>query len=532
MQTRIIALQQLNADGSVMVTFELTNIGPDDVYVLKRDTPLEGLKSDCLDVRVNCEKVLYDGYLLKRSEPNMEDFVLVKAGQTVSETFDISLAYDVSTPGTYDIRFDETKLVVISAETRKLSMREAKAAATTTDVENLPGVLSHDSNTVRQTIGAAMRTEAKKKRTGTESSATGLKKPVIKGANATQKTEIEAAHKTGYDYTFAAIGNVEDNDTYKLWFGEHTSARATIVKDNYAKIRLRMETVEFTYDLTGSECTDDTYAYTTIGGSTIWLCAQFWAADATGFDSKAGTVVHEHSHASARTEDLVYRQDPCKELARTNPVKAIRNADTHEYFAEDVNTVPLSLLTIETILLENFEYLTVTPNETDDHYALEEMVFKAKVNGCMENPRPWYNWRPGESIKRLLAQVNNIAPGRSKVHDGTIGDDDHQGRDSDHNPWIKDEQLGIGVVTAIDITNDPAHKCDCNALASAFQKNKDPRIKYVIWNRRIMSTYAIGGSEPWTWRPYSGDNPHSLHMHVSVNCDRPSYDSTVDWGLS
>jgi hypothetical protein len=485
-----------------------------------------------MEVRVNGQKFLYDGYFLKRSEPNMEDFVLVKAGQTVSETFDISLAYDVSTPGTYDIRFDEGRLVVISAETRKLSMREAKAAATTTDVENLPGVLSHDSNAVRQTIGASMRTEAKKKRAGPEAFAAGLKNPVIKGANATQKTEIEAAHRAGYDYTIAAIGKVDDNATYKLWFGEHTIARATIVKDNYAKIKQRMETVEFTYDLTGSECTDDTYAYTTVGGSTIWLCAQFWAASATGFDSKAGTVVHEHSHASARTEDLVYRQDPCKELARTNPAKAIRNADTHEYFAEDVNTVPLSPFIVETILSENFDYLTVTPNETDDEYELEEMAFKAKVSGCMENPRPWHNWRPAESIKRLLVQVNKMAPGRNKQHDGTIGDADHQGRNSDHNPWVKDEQLGIGVVTAIDITNDPAHNCDCNALSSAFERNKDPRIKYVIWNRRIMNSSAIGGNEPWTWRPYTGENPHNLHMHVSVKCDSPSYDSTVDWGLS
>ncbi|OLY91818.1 Lysine-specific metallo-endopeptidase [Cnuella takakiae] len=531
-QTRIIAPQQVNADGPVMVTFELTNNGPDDAYVLKRDMPLEGLKSDCLDVRVNGEKVLYDGYFLKRSEANMEDFVLVKAGQTISETFDISLAYDMSTPGTYEIRFDGTKLVVISAEARKRSMHEAKAAAALTQVENVPGVLSQESNAVRQTIGAAMRTEAKKKRVGTEGFAMGLRKPAVKGANATQKTEIEAAHKAGYDYTIAAIGQVDNNNTYKLWFGEYTAARAGIVKDNYAKIKQRMETVEFTYDLTGSECTDDTFAYTTIGGSTIWLCGLFWAAPPTGFDSKAGTVVHEHSHASARTEDLIYRQDPCKELARTNPAKAIKNADNHEYFTEDVNTIPLSPFAVETILSENFDYLTVTPNETDDEYALEEMEFKAKVDGCMENPRPWYNWRPAESIKHLLAQLNNMAPGRSKEHDGTIGDSDHEGRNSDHNPWVKDEQLGIGVVTAVDITHDPAHKCDCNVLVSVFEKNKDPRIKYVIWNRKIMNSSAIGGNEPWRWRPYYGKNPHNLHMHVSVKCDRPSYDSTVDWLLS
>jgi peptidyl-Lys metalloendopeptidase len=48
-------------------------------------------------------------------------------------------------------------------------------------------------------------------------------------------------------------------------------------------------------------------------------------------------MVHEHSHASANTDDLAYGQDGpdgCKQLAISNPAKAIKNADSHEYYAK------------------------------------------------------------------------------------------------------------------------------------------------------------------------------------------------------
>ncbi len=57
----------------------------------------------------------------------------------------------------------------------------------------------------------------------------------------------------------------------------------------------------------------------------------------TGTDSKAGTLVHEMSHFNvvASTDDVVYGQTGAKNLAFSNPEDAIRNADSHEYFAEN-----------------------------------------------------------------------------------------------------------------------------------------------------------------------------------------------------
>ena len=69
----------------------------------------------------------------------------------------------------------------------------------------------------------------------------------------------------------------------------------------------------------------------------VYLCGAFWNADATGTDSKAGTLVHETSHFTeiAGTEDLAYGQSSCKSLAKSNPANARNNADSHEFFAEN-----------------------------------------------------------------------------------------------------------------------------------------------------------------------------------------------------
>ena len=139
------------------------------------------------------------------------------------------------------------------------------------------------------------------------------------------------------------------------------------------------------------------------------------------------------------------------------------------------------------------------------------------------------DWRVAHSLLTLRAQVNGLAPHRSIASDGTIGDAAHQSRASDHNPWVRDG--GTGVVTAMDITNDPDNGCAGETLATAIRSARDGRVKYVIWNRRIANSAAVGGAAAWEWRPYIGSNPHQHHVHISVKPERASYDSEAAWVL-
>jgi peptidoglycan hydrolase-like protein with peptidoglycan-binding domain len=126
-------------------------------------------------------------------------------------------------------------------------------------------------------------------------------------------------------------------------------------------------------------------------------------------------------------------------------------------------------------------------------------------------------WHVARSLEVLRQQLNERAPNRNKAADGGIGDAEHASRDSDHNPWYRD------TVTARDYTHDPKGGLNCDWLASVLVASGDPRIKYVIWDRRIWEK-ATG------WKPYHGTNPHTHHLHLSVKAD-PSCESAAKWNL-
>jgi hypothetical protein len=89
----------------------------------------------------------------------------------------------------------------------------------------------------------------------------------------------------------------------------------------------------------------------------------------------------------------------------------------------------------------------------------------------------------------------------------------------------------VGVVTALDITHDPSHGCDANAIVKAIRDSRDARVKYIIWNNQIVSSYSAEGQPAWTLRRYKGENLHTTHVHISVKVDKPNYDSTATWKI-
>src|SRR5262245_52625905 len=133
------------------------------------------------------------------------------------------------------------------------------------------------------------------------------------------------------------------------------------------------------------------------------------------------------------------------------------------------------------------------------------------------------SWRIAQSLATLRDQVNEAAPNRNKSSDGTIGDIAHSARPSDHNP------NKAGVVQAMDITHDPKGGFDSYAFAEYLRTHTDKRIKYVISNRKIFA--GATGPSAWTWRAYSGSNPHDHHVHVSVRDQSSYYDDDAAWEI-
>jgi hypothetical protein len=102
-----------------------------------------------------------------------------------------------------------------------------------------------------------------------------------------------------------------------------------------------------------------------------------------------------------------------------------------------------------------------------------------------------------------------------QVGDGAVGDTSHQARPSDHNP---DWDSG-GVVRAVDIG---VQGRDERAILNATIG--DPRVWYVIFNRKIYSrTYG------WRANTYTGSNPHTHHIHVSLVHSKRAEESEARW---
>ena len=127
-------------------------------------------------------------------------------------------------------------------------------------------------------------------------------------------------------------------------------------------------------------------------------------------------------------------------------------------------------------------------------------------------------WKMPPSIRAALDEANVRWPNRNRASDGTIGDQAHSSRNSDHNPGARD------FIHAFDLTHSPAEGCDCVVLAEHLRTRKDPRVKYVIFNARVWSP-AISDE----WRPYSGSNLHESHMHVSILSTVAAEQNTNPW---
>lgn len=118
------------------------------------------------------------------------------------------------------------------------------------------------------------------------------------------------------------------------------------------------------------------------------------------------------------------------------------------------------------------------------------------------------------SLVLLRQELNTRWPRRSTISDGWIGDTSHSARVSDHNP----DYANGGVVRAIDVTTNGI---SVNLLLK--HTTNDVRVSYVIYNRRIWTR------ETGYWRAYTGSNPHTSHVHISIRHTRAAETQKFLW---
>jgi peptidyl-Lys metalloendopeptidase len=324
--------------------FELTNHTKKPVHILKWNTPLEGLKSDCLHVLKNGKTMAYDGRLVKRGQPKPKDFILLEPGKSISAKVDIGEVYNMKNARKVKVNYKPDRLIYLREPPTPDFLMSAPMRKTTPKAIKIitkPAFFNMTGKAM-ETAGEKARSLEKKKKSSKKKVKSSLRTGLIAvalpckavGGSAARKTIAKKAHGNGYALAVAVLSGMANNTDYKTWFGAYTKTRFNKVRTDYRKIKDEFENKVFTYDLTGKDCEDGDYAYTYKGTTTIWLCSAFWSAPVSGSDSQAGTMVHEHSHASAYTDDIAYGSSGCRALAKTNPGQATRNADSHEYYSK------------------------------------------------------------------------------------------------------------------------------------------------------------------------------------------------------
>jgi peptidyl-Lys metalloendopeptidase len=174
----------------------------------------------------------------------------------------------------------------------------------------------------------------------------------ITECNPTQTALLRDVFSNAKTLTINAAAAVGDTPEYARWFGAYSDRNADIVRANLKAVvtAIRTGAVEAQCETIRDDgCTDGEYAWVYAHEPyKIYFCPAYFnlpplvalrpGTTASNNGTREGTIVHEISHFNpvARTEDHCYTRRVCTAMASTSPSRAIENADSYQYFTEDV----------------------------------------------------------------------------------------------------------------------------------------------------------------------------------------------------
>ncbi len=336
--------KEIAANEPIKIKFILKNTSDQKLNVLKWFTPFEGFNGSIFSITKDGEPVKYLGRVVKRGAPGPDEYIGIDAGAELSVEVDLTAAYNIYAIGDYTVEFN-SRLLDFGADTPEVRAEQALFK---------PKLLQ--SNAVIFKLTEERPRPLKK--AATVRTETADKTPVFNNCTQSQITILNQALKDAREYAVGTqlglvaleVDQRPDSPRYTKWFGTYTASRYDLVTNHFDKIykALANETISFHCD-----CNENYYAYVYPDEPYhIYLCNAFWNAPATGTDSRMGTIIHETSHfyVVTGTDDHAYGQSSCEALADSDPDKAVDNADSHEYIAENTPEEPFCASGMEHII--------------------------------------------------------------------------------------------------------------------------------------------------------------------------------------
>jgi hypothetical protein len=144
-------------------------------------------------------------------------------------------------------------------------------------------------------------------------------------------------------------------------------------------------------------------------------------------------------------------------------------------------------------------------------------------------------------LVELAEEFDIVGPKRDHASDGSIGDQAHQDRSSNHN---RDDVSGSNTpqtdsdnrpdIRAIDVDdsgpflNGFTMQKGVDFIVSRCKSGVENRLVEVIYNRRCA--YASSG---WVWKDYTGSNAHTEHAHFGAKADSGKLENDRrPWGIA
>jgi peptidyl-Lys metalloendopeptidase len=331
-------------DSNSTIRVNLTNSGSVPLSILRWDTPFEStLSSNVFRIKrltknwPLLETAEYVGREIKRASPESSHFLLLQPGATVSTEVVLNEHYQIQATGSHAVKFtgdfhytDATAPSDFDLRARKVGFLNdlalAKIQSAGVMIDLYPRQLDALSPTVR------------------------ILPPIYENCSVGQQTAIQAAAVVAEQMVNTATADLSgladdekaSSPRYNTWFGAYTDTRFDQVLSQYQDIGQALAQAKIRFDCRCEEAGVFAYVYPSRPYN-IFLCPAFVAANIDGTDSRAGTIIHELSHFTilGGTDDHAYGQLGAQALASSDPNRAIGNADSMEYFAENTPTLPI-----------------------------------------------------------------------------------------------------------------------------------------------------------------------------------------------
>jgi peptidyl-Lys metalloendopeptidase len=306
----------VQGDADIAVNVAITNSTDHAVKVLEWQLPSSRLPGQLFRVTAaDGTPARYLGPMVKRAAPRESDFVTIEAGATRNYQVNLGKTYELGN-GRYTVKYVSSGGGHVDA----------------TPIESATPV---DVWTQGRSAALPLPSTAASQGAVAEAASIGF----TGGCTTRERQQLRTAVNAATAYSRASYSYLSDTPSrtqrYVQWFGAFTPARWNEAKTDFLKIRDAFVNKPLTLDCS---CNNGAYAYVFPNQPyKIYLCNAFWTAPNRGTDSRGGTLVHEMSHFDivANTDDNAYGQSACAALAQSDPLGALNNADSHEYFAEN-----------------------------------------------------------------------------------------------------------------------------------------------------------------------------------------------------